>query len=175
MNDSLIPVPVRCPCPGTPHEDGDTVFLAPHIGFRAGLEAEATMVRVWTNLDTSGKVPTQTEASLKVEAALREIYVVGGVKAWTFVDEAGESIEVSEDSIAEILLSDFSLARPVGDKADELYTASVLDPLLARLSKSSRTTRTRGSTSAKAPSSDKRPRPLKPSSTSTSDRVPRSA
>ena len=176
MSDSLVPVSVACPCPDTPHADGDTVFLAPHLSLKGGLLAEATMVRSWGKLNVKGKLPEVTEASLAIEASLREIYVSDGVKDWTFVDEEGP-IEVNEQSIHDLLLSNFTLARPVGDKADELYTASVLDPLLARLSISSPSSRRRASTSTSpsSPSSGKRPRPLRPSSTSTTDREPVSA
>lgn len=177
MSDSLVPVAVACPCPGTPHADGDTVFLAPHLSLKGGLLAEATMVRVWGKLNTSRKVPEQTQASLEIEASLREVYVLDGVKDWTFLDEVGEKVEVNEDSIRSVLLSNFTLARPVGDKADELYTASVLDPLLARLSKSSPSSPRRASTSTSpsSPSSTRRPKLLKPSSTSTTDKAPQSA
>jgi hypothetical protein len=171
----LIAVSVACPCPGKPHEEGgDTVYLAPYLGYRAGMLAEATMVRVWTNLDTSSKVPMQTEKSLSIEASLREIYILDGVKDWTFEGEDGP-VPVTEDTIHEWLLSNFTLARPVGDQADTLYTASVLDPLLGRLSKSSPTTRTKGSTSANGQSSSKRPKPLKPSLITTSDKARQSA
>lgn len=177
MSDSLVAVAVACPCPDTPHSDGDSVFLAPHLSLRGGLLAEATMVRVWSKLNTAGKVPEQTEASLAVEASLREVYVADGVKAWTFVDEAGAEVPVNEQTVRDILLSNFSLARPVGDEADRLYTSSVLDPLLARLSKSlpSSPRRASTSTSPNSRSSTKRPKLLKPSSTSTTAKEPASA
>ena len=133
------------------------------------------MVRVWGKLNTKGRIPEQTSASLAIEASLREVYVADGVKEWTFVDEIGEPIEVNEQTIREILLSNYTLARPVGDKADSLYTSSVLDPLLARLQKSSRTMRTASSTSASRTSSAKHPKLLKPSSTITSGKEPASA
>jgi len=135
------------------------------------------MVRVWGKLNTKGSIPEQTEASLAIEASLREIYVADGVKDWTFLDEIGEKVEVNEQSIHDLLLSNFTLARPIGDKADELYTSSVLDPLLARLAKSSRSSPRRASTStsASSPSSTKRPKLLKPSSTSTTAKEPASA
>ena len=35
----LVPVPVGdCRCPGTPHEDGDVVFLYPKLGMEGGSE-----------------------------------------------------------------------------------------------------------------------------------------
>lgn len=177
MSDFLIPVAVACPCPGTPHSDGDTVFLAQELSLKGGLLAEAMMVRSWQKQDSTGNQLKQTEASLAVEAALREVYVLDGVKEWTFVDEEGEALEVNEDSIRSSLLARYRIARPVGDKGDELYSASVLDPLLARLRKSSRSSPRRESTSTSPtpPSSAKRPRPLKPSSTSTTAKEPLSA
>ena|SRR3990167_5800161 len=175
MSDPLVPVSVTCPCPGTPHADGDTVFLAPHISLRGGMLAEALMVRVWTNLDPRTS-DFSSVASLTIEAQLREVYLLDGVKEWTFVSDDGP-IPVSEWSIRDVLLSDFTLARPIGDKADELYSRSVLDPLRARLSKSLRSLRPPASTStsASSPSSAKRPKRSKPSSTASTDRERASA
>ena len=171
MNDPLVPVAVgACRCPGAPHPDGDVVFLSPTLPLRGGLLAEATMLRVWSNLDTSGRVPTQTEKSLEIEAGLREVYVRYGVREWNFLDEMGP-VPVTEATIDARLLADFSLARPVSEKADSLYTPSVLDPLLARLSKSSPTTRTDGLTSPNRHSSAKHPKRSKPSSITTSPTV----
>lgn len=177
MSDSLVAVAVACPCLGTPHSDGDSVFLAPHLSLRGGLVAEATMVRVWTKLKMAGAVPEPTEASLAVEASLRDVYLLDGVKDWTFTDESGDKLAVTEDTIRDLLLSNFSLGRVVADEADRLYTPSVLDPLLARLLRSSPASPRRASTSTSAttPSSGKRPRPLRPSSTSTTAKEPVSA
>lgn len=177
MADPLVPVAVACPCPGAPHSDGDTVFLGPELSLKGGLLAEAMMVRSWQKQDSSGKALTQTEASLAVEAALREVYVLDGVKEWTFVDEQGEPIEVNEASIRSVLLARYRIARPVGDKADELYSASVLDPLLQRLRKSSRSSPPRASTSASTspPSASRSRKRPKPSLTSITDKEPLSA
>ncbi len=136
------------------------------------------MVNVWGHmkLTAGGKQALATEASLELEAGLRETYVRYGVADWNLEDESG-LLPINEDTIKEQLLDDFSRSRPIGEKADELYSGAVMDPLLGRLLKSSPTSR-RGrstSTSASRPSSSKRPRPLRPSSTSTTDKVPRSA
>ena len=175
MSDPLVPVSVACPCPGTPHADGDTVFLAPHISLAGGMLAEALMVRVWTSLDPRTN-DGSTMASLTFEAELREVYLLDGVKEWTFVNDDGP-ILVNEWAIRDELLTNFTLARPVGDKADSLYSRSVLDPLRARLSKSLRSLRLPAltSTSANSSSSAKRPRRSKPSSTASTGRERASA
>lgn len=177
MADSLIPVAVACPCPGTPHSDGDTVFMGPFLSLEGGMLAEALMVRSWARLENSGKELRQTEASLAVEAALRRVYVADGVREWTFVDAEGEDIEVTEESVRTILLSNFTLSRPVGDKADELYTTSVLDPLLKQIKKSSRSSPRRESTetSPTQTSGSKRPKPPKPSLITSTGKEPLSA
>lgn len=177
MDDSLVAVRVGdCSCPESPHADGDFVYLAPHLTLAGGLLAESSMLRVWSKMKLivkNGKEQAEeTERSLALEAGLREVYVVDGVRDWNFVDEDGEKIEVDEDSIRSRLLSNFTIARPVGDKADELYSASVLDPLLARMLKSSRTGRRPASTSTSrtSKSSGELPTPLKRSSTATTDK-----
>lgn len=159
MSDSLVPVEVgACRCVGTPHPDGDIVFLASHLSLRGGFVAERTMIA----LSGAGK------DRLEVEAGLIEVYVRFGVSAWNLLDAEGDPIPVNEDTIRSEILSDFARARPLADAADGLYTSAILDPLVARLSKSSRATQTRGSTSATPPSSSSPPKRSKPSSTTTS-------
>ena len=156
MLDSLVPVAVACPCPGTPHSDGDTVFLSPKIGFNAGVIADSKLVDI---LRGSGDVDA-------VKAALLTTYITDGVRAWTFVDAEGADIKVTPESIAAILLSDYELGVVVAEAADPLYSKAVTNPLLRRMSESSPTSPTNGSTSRKRGSSAKRPKASEPSLTS---------
>ena len=165
MSDSLVPVPVgACRCVGTPHPDGDVVWLSPHLSLRGGFVAERTMIAL------SG-LKDRTE----LEAGLVEVYVRYGIADWNLVDPDGDPIPVTEDTIRSEILSDFGRARPIADAADELYTSAILDPLVARLSKSSRAGQTSGSTSPNRPFSPKRPKRSKPSSITTSAKAPVSA
>lgn len=165
MSDSLVPVAVgACRCPGTPHPDGDSVFLSPTIGFRGGLVAEAKVVAIANGSNDADEV----------KAALLETYVLYGVKAWNLVNEAGP-IPVTPETIESEILSDYTRALPVGEAADDLYSAAVIDPLVARQSKLLRSMPTDRSTSRKNGSSGGHPKRSKRSSTTTSVKAPLSA
>jgi hypothetical protein len=129
--------------------------LAPTLGLRYGLQAE-TLIS-----DFNG-----SKAQLVGE--LMETYVLGGVKAWTFVDSDGKPLPVTESNVRSVLLSDLTLARPVADKADDLYSDVVLEPFRPRSSKRSAQPSTAGSTSVNGTSASSRRRPRKSSSTTTS-------
>jgi len=150
---TLIPVAVACPCPGTPH-DGDTVYLRPELGLKGGIIAQRKFVDlIGGNAD-------------EVFAGLIETYVTHGVDSATFTDEQGETLD--RDAAIALILSKFSIGETVANRADDLYSNDLLDPLVARVSKSLPISRTRGSTSVSRRSSTKRLKPLKSSSTPTS-------
>lgn len=157
METTLVPVPVTCPCPGTPHADGgDTVYLFPKMGLGGGIVAEK-QVRELAGGDQD-----------LILAQLTETFVLYGVASWTFVDDVGEPIEVSEQTKRAILLSDYTLARDIGEKADELYASAVIDPLVRRLSAGSQPQPTNDSMSRKKRSGSSPRKSPKSSSTSTS-------
>jgi hypothetical protein len=104
----------------------------------------------------------------EVTADLAVIYCRHGVDSWTLTDAEGEPLEVTPENIEGVLLADFGLGYAVADAAAGLYSQALLDPLLAEASKSSRPTRTRGSTSAPTSSSVTPLKRSKRSSTSTS-------
>ena len=156
MNDNpfLIPVPVgACRCPGSPHEDGDTVFLYPTIGLHGGVKAQQAIL--------NRSDPAALTADLTV------IYVQEGIAAWTFTDDKEKAVPVTPENIESLVLRDFTYATPIADKADQLYTEAVLSPLRVAASKSSPRGPTNGSTSQPMASSPRRPKRPKPSSTST--------
>ena len=153
-----IAVPgVECPCPGKPHSEGDIVELRDRLGLAAGARLQHLLIASRTNEDNAAEVTGH----------LVEAYLLVGVCGWTFVDEAGKPVPVTEDNVRSILLEDFGLAYPVAEKADELYHQAVIGPLLNGASKPSRTTSTDASTSAREGGSAKPPKRSKPSSTST--------
>lgn len=155
---TLVPVPVTCPCSGTPHEDGDTVYLLPKLTLAGGVAAEQ-MLR--------GAMSEGADQSILV-GALTEIFVRFGVVDWTFVGADGKAVPCTDEERQRLLLTDYSLARDIGDKADELYSAAVIDPLTRRLSNGLAKPSTASSTRQKKPSASKRRKPQSPSSTSTS-------
>lgn len=138
------------------------VSLRPKLGLAAGIELQQKF-RALLLMDPR---PTHPE----ITGILTEAYLLVGVEEWTLADEMGP-IPVSRENIAKYLLSDFELAQPVADKADDLYYGPVLSPLVASLSNSLLDTRTKRSTSAMNGSSPRRRKQSKRSSTSTTQTV----
>ena len=152
---------IECICPpradGEPrHPAGDTVTLRERLDFRAALTARNTMILLKTEDPDAG--------TAEILAALTETYLLVGVESWSLVDAKGKPVEVSKAAIRECLLSHPDVAMTVGNAADELYSASVILPLVALARTSSPPTPTTESTSPPRRSSAKRPRPSRPSS-----------
>mgnify|MGYP001453042428 CR=1 FL=1 len=163
MDDSLVPVLVgACRCPEAPHEDGDIVYLFPKLGLHGGFVAERTILNL-----AQQERPAQAE----IEAELVDVYVRYGVADWSFQDPSGAAIPVTPATIASVLMSDYTLARSVADKADDLYTPVILDPLVKRLSAFLPLTPTTGSTSRRRGSAGTHRKRSKPSSTTTLDKA----
>lgn len=136
----LIEVRARdCACPGGPHAGGDIVSLRPHLSLAGGLAAQGDIIAA------AGDGTTLMQRWLVS-------YVTHGAVGWNLIDEHGK--DVPFDVAA--LLADYSFALPVAEKADELYSPSVIDPLTRRLGKTSRTGQTTASTSPRAQSIRKR-------------------
>ena len=81
--------------------------------------------------------------------------------SWNLVDEDGEPVPVTREALEELRWED---AYELADRADDLYGAQVLAPLLKRMPKPSPTGRTNGSTRHPRKSSPKRPAPSASSS-----------
>ena len=82
----LVPVPVGdCRCPGTPHEDGDVVFLYPKLGMEGGI---AVQTAIFLNDD----------AAQRVQAAYVAL-VDHGIADWTFSNGNGSKIPISPATI----------------------------------------------------------------------------
>jgi hypothetical protein len=157
---SDVPVSVACPCPGTPHPDGDTVYLHPKLGLAAGIAVQKLIIEA-----------NQSEERLnaaELTGVLAEGYLLYGVTSWTLLDEQGKPLPVNRDTIRAALLEDFTVGAPIADVADDLYMGPVLLPLVKRASNSSPSSPTNGSTSARKASTRKRQKPSKQSSTTTS-------
>jgi len=155
--DTVAVPGVACPCPGTPHPEGDIVTLRGTLGLAAGTQLQTLIVQA-----------NQSKAeTAEVAGALAEAYLRVGIVAWTFVDADGKPVPVSPDTIQSMLLDDFGRAAPVADAADGLYSGTVLGPLVNGAAKSSPTTPTERSTSPRASGSQKNPKPSRRSSTST--------
>jgi hypothetical protein len=136
---------VPCPCPGTPHPDGDTVSLFPKLGLHDGVYAQRKIITAM-----EGKADGD-----EVIATLMDVYCRKGVAAWTLVNDKGKALPVTPENIEAMLLSDFSIGNVVAEAADTLYSPALIDPLRLQVVKSSRPTPTNGSTSHKIGSSPK--------------------
>jgi hypothetical protein len=152
-----VNVTVECLCPGAAHPDGDTITLRDKLDFHA-----ATTIR------QSLKLLEQPADTAEILATLTEKYLLFGIESWTLVDERGKAIPVSRQTITERILGDPIGSAAIADEADELYAPTVLLPLVARASKSSKPSPTSASTSQPTDSPTKRPKRSSPSSISTS-------
>ena len=161
MSDhELVPVGIgECRCPGTPHPDGDTVYLRPKLGLASGIAIQKLIVDA-----NQSEVPVEAAA---LTGVLAEAYLLHGVADWTLQTDAGLT-PVNPITIRAYLLDDFERAERVADAADDLYMPAVLGPLLRRAATSSPSTSTNGSTSATGAGTRKPRKRPKPSSTSTS-------
>lgn len=128
-SDDRTPVELgECLCPGTPHEGGDTVWLRSELDMGGGFAAAGLVLSGGTLEETLGRG-----------------YLVAGVVDWTFVDESGNKVPPTRANISRLKFND-AIYR-VADAAADLYGDTVLRPLVARLSRSSRNGSTGKSTS----------------------------
>ena len=127
----MIEVVVPCSCPGTPH-DQDTVSLLPEPDIRIGAAVMAA-IRA-----TPASIP-------EMEGAIAEVLIQVAPRAWTFVDEKGNPLELTRDAIAERLTWNQG-GMEVAEKANDLYGArnptGVFAPLARPKRKASRSGRT---------------------------------
>lgn len=126
-----------CACPGTPHPDGDVVYLAPKLSLAGGLAADFDIRKAAGDGTFLAQLWQVT-------------FVRYGAIGWNLVDEDGPV-----DFDVNALLEDYTLARPVAEAADDLYGEAVMRPLVARLKATSPRGRTNGSTSVTQPSTSK--------------------
>lgn len=143
-----IPVPLgECRCPGTPHAGGDVAWLLPRLSFEGGAAADHAVL----SFDFAERPGRNRE----FEVALGVAYLKHQVRGWNLVDEEGKQRPYD----AAELLSDWFRARPVAEKADELYSEGLLAPLVEAASRSSADGPTAPSTSRRTTSASKRQKP----------------
>lgn len=153
---------IECICPPkadgeTRHPDGDTIELRERLGLREALTARNVFLVLRSEDPDAG--------TAEILAALSESYLLLGIRDWTVVDAKGKRVEPTKAAIREYLFPHVEAAMVVADEADELYSESVVAPLVNRASNSSPPTPISDSTSpTSGPSSPPRTR-RKPSST----------
>lgn len=134
----LVRVKVRECLDGRHNGEGDWVALAPTLSLEGGLAAEQDLREV-------ASIKDDTERGDAIQRRWVVTFVRYGAKDWNLHEENGDEVPFSTES----LLDDYSLARPVADKAADLYSDAVLRPFLNRLATRSPTGRT-GATTSKA-------------------------
>lgn len=138
-----------CPCPGTPHAEGDTIFLRPELDLKGGF----TFTSAFSDNATD-------ESGMPIEQALGMAYLVAGISGWTFTtrNAKGEDIPIPPSRANIMRLRWTPALAEVGEVAAGRYGVTALLPLLAGTNRSSRRSRTVRSTSARKPSSMRRQR-----------------
>lgn len=126
MTDSLAVKVKDC----SHHEEGHSVFLAPTLPMDGGITAEQDLFAA------AGDERLLTRLWLKT-------FITYGVTGWDLCDGEGNDIPFD----VEALLADWTLARPVANRASELYADSVMAPFLTKPAGRSPNGRTRGTTS----------------------------
>lgn len=152
-------VEIACLCPTGKH-DHDTVTLPEVLDFRRTVTVRQA-VRI--------ALRTGPRDVAEMTALLMETYVLHCIDGWSLTDEQGKPLPASRENVEAILLAAIDEAEKVGNAADDLYTETVVLPLLTRAPASSPPTPTPVPTSATTSGPQtKRPRTRsKPSSTST--------
>jgi hypothetical protein len=130
-----------CGCPSTPHADGDEAYLLPRLTFAGGAAGEALIGSALTKGDEEA-----------IASALVQVYIRHQVTGWNLTGEDGAPVPWDPD----LLLSDWTMSRVVGEAADDLYSEALLAPLLASVSKSSQGGQTAPSTSPRTRSASTR-------------------
>lgn len=153
-------VEVQCICP-VPTTHRDTITLRDTLDFRGAMACRQA-VRLL-------KMEDPESSSGDFLAVLSEHYLIHGIESWTLVD-GKDPLPVSGKTIRERVFPYFEVAMTLADAADELYTETVLLPLLGLAPSSLPTSPTDESTSptTTTPSKPTSLRPSKRSLTTTS-------
>ena len=156
-----VPVSIGpCECPGTPHGDGDLVYLAPVLSARGGMAAQGAI----NDAGTDG---------VKLQELLWRVYRDHGVTGWNLVDDDGDPVPLTPENV-DLALPFGKGGQAVADKADELYSEDVLRPFLARLAEIEKIAAQRRKPS-KAGQTGSSPKAISPTPTSITTRRKRSS
>lgn len=113
-----------CACPGTPHEDGDYVYLAPELSMTGGMAAQGAITAATTDKGIDAII---------LQEELARVWLRHGAIGWNLLDERGRSRPFTPEG----LIVEFPYmrgGREIADACDDLYKEAVLTPLVERLS-----------------------------------------
>jgi len=131
-----------CECPGTPHADGDLVYLAPALSMAGGMAAQ-------------GVIAEAAGDSVRLQELLAALWIKYGVIDWNLVGEDGKPVPLTEANVAAALPYGKG-GRLVAEKADDLYAEDILAPLVMRAERLLKPGPTPGRTSRTPASTRKR-------------------
>lgn len=109
-----------CLCPGTPHGDGDTVYLRAELDYAGGLLVLSAMTG---------------ESEEPLIARLSKAYLLAGIASWSFLDGEGKPVPASHANISRLAWN--GPAMTIANAAADLYGEAVLGPLGLTASESS--------------------------------------
>jgi len=127
----------ECLCAGAPHEGGDIVYLRAELDYAGGILVVGAMAG---------------ESDEPMVARLSKAYLLAGIVAWTFMDDAGQPVPVTPSSIARLRWN--GPAMIIANAAADLYGEAVLGPLGVTASASSPSGPSDASTSLSPSSGD---------------------
>lgn len=142
-------VEVLIPCPGGDLHASDTAYLLPSVTFDCGQEASRTVRTFAQKLAADAVADGRTFEGASSEEAetlgemLGRIYLRHQVSGWS----------CTEPFSPDALLADWTVALPIAERCDELYSEVVMRPLVKAAESYSRSGPTAASTSPRKPSS----------------------
>lgn len=107
-----------CTCPGTPHPDGDEVYLHPSLPFLGGVAARSVLAAFGD--------------PVVAEETLGRVYLRHGIAGWNLLDGRKRPRPCTPDAIE----AEFSWrggGRAIVEACDDLYQEEILAPLRERL------------------------------------------
>lgn len=116
-------VKVACPCPGTPHPEGDVVWLKPEPDVALFVAFNITFESV------RGSALSLQTWYADMQGALSELYLRHGIRAWSFTDEKGDAVLIFPSTVARLLPYNKG-GKEVADACDALYSTVLLAPFV---------------------------------------------
>lgn len=114
MNEIEVPIG-ECRCPGTPHPDGDVVWMRDRPDTAMALAAESSMHQ-------------SSNLMGEPSAAVFSVYIRHGVVRWNLLTEEGKAIPVTFDTILDRMADWLHGGKIVSEKGVELYHSLIFAP-----------------------------------------------
>lgn len=121
-----------CTCPGTPHDEGDIVWMRSSLGFAAGTRAVRAAGQAVEAATAAGlDIDKDADAFAGYYAEfVSPVFIKDGPLSWNVVDEDGP-VPLTPEALDALPFGD---AYTIAEWADDHYSMGVFDPLAARMS-----------------------------------------